>query len=146
MGRPPYRRCGRRTWRFAAMIELRLSTDHNVELYFPAPGGLVEPRWLELVGNVLAHLTAIDNEVQRVSAAQWEWPGSTYPSSYYEGELAYITLTEPCDVVLRYYVIGCNSEWDERFVRTEDRWVRVVEADPLSWPTDLNKNELSGSD
>lgn len=113
-----------------AMIELRVSADHNVELYFPAPGRVVEPRWLELAGDVLAHLTAIDNEVQRVSATQWA--GSTYPSSYYEGELAHITLTEPGVAVLRYYVIGCNSEWDERFVLTGGRWVRVVDAEPGS--------------
>jgi hypothetical protein len=107
-----------------ALIELRLSADHAIELYFPAPGGTVQPGWLELAGDILAHLTAMDNEVQRVSAAQWA--GSTYPSSYYEGELAYITLTRPDEAVLRYFVIGCNSEWDERYVRTGGRWVRVV--------------------
>jgi hypothetical protein len=111
-----------------AMIELRLSPDHDIELYFPAPGGAVEPAWLELAADVLTHLTAIDNEVQRVSAAQWV--GSTYPSSYYEGELAYITLVAPGEVVLRYFVIGCNSEWDERFVRTGGRWLRVEQGVP----------------
>ena len=111
-----------------AMIELRLSAEHDIELYFPAPGGAVEAAWLELAADVLAHLTAIDNEVQRVNAEQWA--GSPYPSSYYEGELAYITLTEAGGVVLRYFVIGCNSEWDERFVRTGGRWVRVADAEP----------------
>lgn len=111
-----------------AMIELRLSTDHEVELYFPAPGGVVEPGWLELAADVLVHLTAIDNEVQRVSAEQWT--GTPYPSSYYEGELAYIILAGPGEAVLRYYVIGCNSEWDERFVRTGGRWFRVDQVEP----------------
>jgi hypothetical protein len=115
-----------------AMIELRLSADHDVELYFPAPGGAVEPGWLELAADVLMHLTPMDNEVQRVSAEQWA--GKPYPSSYYEGELAYITLTGAGEAVLRYDVIGCNSEWDERFVRTGGRWVRVEQAEPGATP------------
>jgi hypothetical protein len=109
---------------YEAMIELRLSVDHDIELYFPATGGVVEVAWLELAADVLAHLTAIDNEVQRVGALQWA--GSSFPSPYYECELAYITLTEAGGAVLRYFVIGCNSEWDERFIRTEGRWVRVA--------------------
>jgi hypothetical protein len=68
----------------------------------------------------------MDNDVQRVSALQWA--GSRYPSSYFEGELAYITLGRPDEVVLHYFVIGCNSEWDERFVRSDGRWVRVESA------------------
>jgi hypothetical protein len=111
-----------------ATIELRLSADHDIEVYFPAPGGAVEAFWLELAADVMAHLTAFDNEVQRVSAEQWA--GTPYPSSYYEGELAYITLTEAGGAVLRYFVIGCNSEWDERFVRTGGHWVRVADAEP----------------
>ena len=111
-----------------AMIRLWLSTDHDIELFFPAPDEMIEAAWLELAADVLAHLTVIDNEVQRVSAEQWA--GSSSPSSYYEGELAYITLTEAGEAVLRYFVIGCNSEWDERFIRTGGRWVRVEQAQP----------------
>jgi hypothetical protein len=110
-----------------AMIELQLSVGHDIELYFPAAGGVVERGWLELAADVLAHLTEIDNEVQRVSAEQWA--GKPGPSSYYEGELAYITLTGLGEAVLRYWVIGCNSEWDERFVRTGCSWVRVEPAE-----------------
>jgi hypothetical protein len=109
-----------------AMLELQLSENHYIELYFPAPGRTVEAGWLELAADVMAHLTAIDNEVQRVSAEQWA--RSTYPSSFYEGELSHITLTEAGEAVLRYFVIGCNAEWDERFVRTGGRWVRVADA------------------
>ncbi len=106
-----------------ATIELPLSADHDIGLFFPAPGGVVEPVWLELAADVLVHLTEIDNEVQRVGAEQWA--RTTHPSSHYEGNLEYITLAGPGEALLRYYVIGCNSEWDERFVRTGDRWVRV---------------------
>jgi hypothetical protein len=111
-----------------AMIELRLSTDHDIELYFPAPIGAVEAAWLELAADVLTHLTAIDNEVQRVSAELCA--GSSYPSSYFEGELAYITLARPDEAILHYDVLGCNSEWDERFVHTDGRWVRAERAEP----------------
>ncbi len=114
-----------------AVVELRLSADHDIEVYFPAPGGVVEARWLERAADVLAHLTAIDNEVQRVSAEQWA--RSPYPSSYYEGDLVYITLTD-AGAVLRYFVIGCKSEWDERFVRTGGGWVRVADAVPGTSP------------
>jgi hypothetical protein len=110
-----------------AMIDLRLSAGHDIELYFPAPSGTVEREWLELAGDVLTHLTAMDNEVQRVSAEQWA--RSPYPSSYYEGELVYITLTRLDEAVLHYDVLGCNAEWDERFVRTSGQWVRVALAE-----------------
>jgi len=124
-----------------AVVELRLSADRDIELYFPAPSGEVEGEWLVLAADVLAHLTEIDNEVQRVSAEQWA--GSPYPSSHYEGDLAYITLTEVSEAVLRYFVIGCNSEWDERFVRTGGRWVRVADAEPLYGLSDLKENSDS---
>ena len=103
-----------------AVIELLLSADHDIELSFPAPGGVVDPGWLELAGDVLTHLTAMDNEAQRLSAEQWA--GSPYPSSYYEGDLASITLTGPGEAVLLYGALGCNSDWNERFVRTNGQW------------------------
>ena len=106
-----------------AIIELQLSADHEFELYFPAPDGTVQSAWLELAADVFVHLAEMDNEVQRESAKQSA--GSPYPSSYFEGELAYITLTKPSEAVLHYFVIGCNSEWDEQFVRTEGSWSRV---------------------
>ena len=108
-----------------AMIELALSSDHELELYLPATDGVLDPEWLALAGEVLTHLTAMDNDVQRAGAAQWARASSTYPSSYYEGELAYIILSKPDEAVLHYFVIGCNSEWDERFARSDGRWVRV---------------------
>lgn len=113
-----------------ATIELRLSADHDVELYFPAPDGVIEPKWFALAADVLVHLTAIDNEVQRVCAAQWA--GTPYPSSHSEGELAYIILSGPVDVTLGYFVIGCNSNWDERFIHRGGRWVRVEPAKPAT--------------
>lgn len=111
-----------------AMIKLDSPPDIDVELYFPAPGGVFGPEALGLAAEVLAQLTAMDNEVQRASAAAWA--GSSLPSSYYEGELYLITLTPPGEAVLRYSVIGCNAEWDERFVCSGGRWTRVVSAEP----------------
>lgn len=108
-----------------ATIELQLSASHDIGLYFPAPGGMVEASWLRLAADVLAHLRTIDNQVQRVSAAQWA--RSSHPPSYYEGELAYIDLTDTA-AILGYYVIGCNAEWEERFVRTETGWMRLSDS------------------
>ena len=110
-----------------ATIELPLSSEHEIELYFPAPGGEVMTTWLELAADVLNHLTAIDNEVQRVCAEYWfkHSAGSTSPITFYEGELAYITLTDTNEAVLGYFVIGCNSNWEERFVFNEGKWMRV---------------------
>ena len=65
-----------------AMIEMALSDDHEIELYFPAPGGEVRIEWLSPAGDVLAHLKEMDNDAQRVSAQQWA--GSPYPSSYFD--------------------------------------------------------------
>ena len=105
-----------------AMIELRVAANQDIELYFPAPDGIIEAAWLELATDLMTHLTEIDNEVQRISAEQWK--GKPWPGSYYEGDLAYIRLVGPDEALLRYWVIGCNSEWDERFVRTNGAWVR----------------------
>jgi hypothetical protein len=111
-----------------AMIELRLSADHDIELYFPAPGGAVEDEWLGLASGVLIHLAGMDNEVQRVSAE--ECARSGYHSRYYESELAYITLARPDVAVLHYFGTGCNTEWDERFVRNDGQWVRAKPSEP----------------
>ena len=113
-----------------AEIDLLMSGGHSIGLIFPAPGGVVESGWLELAADVLVHLTEIDNQVQAVCAEQWEWAGTPYPSSYYEGVLVFITLTEASEAVLHYYVIGCNSEWDERFIRIDGRWSRVQQTQP----------------
>jgi len=106
-----------------AMLELDLCTNHKIELYFPAPDGVVRQEWLSLAGDVLTHLTTMDNYVQR--ACDEQSAGSNYPSSYYEGELAYITLFRTDEAVLHYFVIGCNSEWDEHFIRADGRWSRI---------------------
>jgi hypothetical protein len=107
-----------------AMIELQVGSNHDIEIYFPAPDGVIESGWVEAAADLMTHLTEIDNEVQRTCAEQWKAKGQHRPSSYYEGDLAYIRLVGPDEAVLRYWVIGCNSEWDERFVRTNRRWVR----------------------
>jgi hypothetical protein len=117
-----------------AIIELRLFPDQDVELYFPAQAEAFEPVWLELAADVLSHLTAMDNQVQRVSAEQWA--RSPYPSSYYEGELVYITLARLDEAVLHYNVLGCNAEWDERFVRSGGQWSRAELAAAVARPGD----------
>ncbi len=106
------------------MIELPVAANQEIELYFPALDGNIEAKWLELATDLMTHITEIDNEVQRISAEQWKAKGQDWPSSYYEGDLAYIRLASPDEAVLRYWVIGCNSEWDERFVRAHGKWVR----------------------
>lgn len=107
-----------------AMVELPVAANQEIELYFPALYGNIEAMWLELATDLMTHLTEIDNEVQRISAEQWKANGQDWPSSYYEGDLAYVRLAGPDEAVLRYWVIGCNSEWDERFFRTHGKWVR----------------------
>jgi hypothetical protein len=103
------------------LIGLWEATDLDVELYFPAPGGIVRNDWLELARDVLSHLAEMDNEVQRVSAEQCARSG--LHSRNYEGFLSHITLAGPEEVVLRYFGTGVNTEWDERFVRTNGEWV-----------------------
>lgn len=107
-----------------AMIELSLTAKHYMELYVPARDGIVEPYWLELATDLMTHLTEMDNQVQQSSAEQWKVKGQQWPSSYYEGELSFARFTGPDQVTLRYTVIGCNSEWDEQFVRVQGKWVR----------------------
>jgi hypothetical protein len=109
-----------------ALIELWLSADHNIELYFPSPAGFVHDEWLELARDVLTHLGEMDNEVQRVSAEQCAKSG--YHSRNYEGQVAYITLTSPGAIVLHYFGTGVNTEWDEHFVRGDGQWVAAKPA------------------
>ncbi len=106
-----------------AVIELQLFPEYEIVLSFPAPGGVVESKWLELAADALAQLTSMDNEVQRESAEQWA--KSSYPRSHYEGELLDIILVTSDELVLHYNVLGCNSEWDERFLCTKGHWTRV---------------------
>lgn len=120
-----------------AMIELRLPGDHDIELYFPAPEGAVEDEWLRLACEVLTHLAGMDNEVQRISAE--ECAKSGYHSRYYEGELAYITLARSDEAILHYFGTGCNTEWDERFVRINGQWVRAKPAEPSPRPDHYGK-------
>jgi hypothetical protein len=115
-----------------AMIELRLSADHDIELYFPASGDAVRAEWQGLAGDVLAHLAEMDNEVQRVSAEQCARSG--YHSRNFEGEIAYINLVGPDAAVLHYFGTGVNTEWDEPFFRVGGQWFRGKPAEPVSWP------------
>lgn len=101
-----------------------VAANHEIELYFPAPDGKIDPIWLNLATDLMTHLTEIDNEVQRISAEQWKSNGLHLPSTDYEGELAYVKLIGPDEVVLRYWVIGYNSEWDEVFFCVLEKWVR----------------------
>lgn len=103
-----------------ALIELRLAAGQDIELYFPAPGGAINPAWLTLGGDILAHLAEMDNDVQRSCAEACIREGH-HPRNY-EGYLAYITLTGPDAAVLHYFGSGVNTEWDERFVRVGERW------------------------
>lgn len=112
-----------------AMMKLQ-SPAMDAKLYFPAFGGVIAPETLALAADVLAQLTAMDNEVQQASAAEWANSSSSYPSSYYEGELYAIELIPPDVAVLQYNVIGCNSNWDERFTRVGGRWTRSMGAVP----------------
>jgi hypothetical protein len=109
-----------------AHVDLWLSTDHDIVLYFPAPGGVVRNEWLALAGDVLTHLAEMDNEVQRICADQCARSG--FPSRCYEGQLAYIRLAGPDAVVLHYFGTGVNTEWDDRFVRVAGQWVAETPA------------------
>lgn len=107
-----------------AMIELPISANHFIELYLPVVNGSIEARWLEVARDLMTRLTEMDNQIQRASAEAWKASGQKLPGSYYEGELALIRFTGADEAELRYTVIACNSEWGERFVRTDGSWVR----------------------
>jgi hypothetical protein len=106
-----------------AMIELRLSAEHEIELHFPAPGGVIDHAWMELARTVLAQIAGMDNTVQQYCSEACKREGH-HPRNY-EGELAYITLTAPEAAVLHYFGTGVNTEWEVRFVRESDLWCRA---------------------
>jgi hypothetical protein len=105
-----------------ASVELMLSDDHEIEVYFPAPQDQDDDRWVQSISDVLCHLAEMDNTVQRISAEQCARSG--YDSINYEGYLAYITLAGHDSVVLHYDGV-VNTEWDEPFVRVYGEWRAV---------------------
>lgn len=111
-----------------ATIYLLLSTNHDIELYFPAPGGTVGTEWLELAGDVLNHLAGMDNDVQQSCAESCA--RYSHHSQNYEGELALITLIGPDTVELHYFGTKVNTEWDELFFRADGQWVLGKPAAP----------------
>ena len=111
-----------------AMIELRLAADQDIEVYFPAPGGVIDLAWLTLASDVLSNLAGMDNDVQRSCAEACVREGH-HPRNY-EGYLAYITLVGPDAAVLDYFGSGVNTQWDDRFIRVGGRWCLAQDAEP----------------
>lgn len=103
-----------------AMLIVPTTDGDDLEFYFPALDGAVNPGWAGPIARVLAHLAAMDDEIRRAGAA--EGARSPHPASHHEGDLAFVTLIAPDEVALRYYVRRCNSEWDERFAWRDGRW------------------------
>ena len=104
-----------------AMLELWLSAEHDIELYFPAPAGVVRSEWLAVANDVLSWLAELDNAVQHSCAE--ECIKSGLHSRHYESYLVYITLLDRDTIALHYSGAVVNTEWDECFVRTEGQWI-----------------------
>ena len=111
-----------------ALIELWLSADHDIEVYFPAPAGAVRGEWLEAARGVLSNLGEMDNHVQRSCAAVCAQSGSD--SRDYESRLAAVTLLSPDRVVLHYFGAVVNTSWDEHFARIGGQWVGTKPPEP----------------
>lgn len=105
-----------------ATIELPVAANHFFELALPVENGHVESKWLDIARDVLGHLTRLDNQIQHKCFEQWKGNKNSLPSSFFEGELTAIRVGITEVVRLRYAVIGCNSEWEERIVRIQGSW------------------------
>jgi|SRR5579884_2679569 len=110
------------------LIELQLSDNHEIEVYFPAPQGVFEEGWVEQAREVLSQLSDMDNTVQ-CSCAE-ECARSGLPSENYESLLACITMINADTVALRYFGAVVNTVWDVRFVRGNGRWIVVNPLEP----------------
>lgn len=105
-----------------ATIDLPVAANHFFELALPVENGHVESKWLDIGRDVLGHLTRLDNQIQQKNVEQWKGNKNSLPSSFFEGELTAICVGINDVVRLRYTVIGCNSEWEERIVRIQGSW------------------------
>jgi hypothetical protein len=105
-----------------AWLRLEVGEGDWLELYFPAPGRVIDPAWLALAHDFLRHLADLDNTVQRACADECRRTG-LHPRNY-EGALAWVTL-EPDAAVMHYWGTGVNTEWDERFARIDGTWTHV---------------------
>jgi hypothetical protein len=69
-----------------ASIELALSEEHEIEIYFPAPQGEIDDLFIALAKDVLENLSDMDNAVQRSCADDCARTG--HHSRDYESYLA----------------------------------------------------------
>ena len=105
-----------------ATIELPVAANHFFELALPVENGHVESKWLDIARDVLGHLTRLDNQIQQKNVEQWKGNKDSLPSSFFEGQLTAICIGINEVVRLRYTVIGCNAEWEERIVHIQGSW------------------------
>lgn len=105
-----------------ATIELPVAANHFFELVLPVENGHVENKWLNIAEEVLGHLTRLDNQIQQKSVERWKGSKDSLPRSFFEGQLTAIGIGRNEVVRLRYTVVGCNSEWEERIVLIQGCW------------------------
>jgi hypothetical protein len=107
-----------------AIISLRLGDD-EFSISFPVRDGDFDVAYLDLAKDVLEHLAEFDNQVQTRCVEECAQAG--LPS--FSTELAYAML-QPNSVLLRYWTLAMNTEWDEVYTRAEGKWAYVGVGQP----------------
>ncbi|WBS05240.1 hypothetical protein OU994_13625 [Pseudoduganella sp. SL102] len=104
-------------------IQVPLAHDGEFVIYFAGDAMKVDESVLQSARSLLQALGDLDNKVQEACAAECRKSG-LHPR-YFEGELAYITMSGG-SALLHYFGIKVNSEWDERVKLESDEWRHVA--------------------
>jgi hypothetical protein len=106
-----------------ALLELTLSTDHEIDIELPAPNGPPSAEVIELARLALRNLAALDLIVQ-IGCAQ-ECERTKLDSDNFESWLAGISITLDT-ITLHYWGDVVNTEWDEVFSLLDGKWIHTA--------------------
>jgi hypothetical protein len=101
-----------------ASFELPLRDNEDFAIFFPAPDGKVDQRYLETALRVLLNCQEMDDAVESLTMDHWKRSG--WEKEQFHAQLGYATLQSIDRVQLRYWGTSVNTEWDVSFVLSAD--------------------------
>jgi hypothetical protein len=111
--------CSNDNW---ASAEIMISDRFSVVVTLT--DGVYDRAIRELVKGVLLALPEMDDEVLR--ECEVEQRASGFLPRDYENDLVAVEIPDPNTVDLSYFGTAVNTQWDTRFIRSENGWKREV--------------------
>ncbi|MCW1921204.1 hypothetical protein OKA05_01485 [Luteolibacter arcticus] len=95
----------------------------QLSVIVPLPDKSYGPAARELIREVLTALKDMDNDVREVCLAHQKKSRFRLPE--FNAALKGVSFEKPDFVVLSYYSYDLDSDWDESFTKSGDRWTLV---------------------